>query len=103
MAVPKKESVCGHWMHSFEEDSIDQIVYRPRSFDFPRSRGRRSFDLQPDGKIFDVSPGKADLPDTITGNWELEREQLVFHHSDGTDECLMIKEITPEKLVIRKN
>lgn len=103
VAAFSKNVVCGHWVHSFEEDLADEFVYRPNSFDFPRSRGRKEFDLQPDGKFRNVSPGRADLPEQSSGDWNIEDESVVIHYDDGTEDRLKIKEVTPTKLVIRKS
>lgn len=97
-----KEQVSGHWVHSFEEDNPNEMIYRSKGFAFPRSRGRRAFDLQPDGKIIDVGPGRADLPEVVAGDWTLEQEALIINYPDGTGERMSVKEVTPEKLVIRK-
>src|SRR5690242_6845650 len=39
------------WLHSHEDDRGDTIVYRPNSYDFPRSRGRTGFMLEADGSV----------------------------------------------------
>lgn len=103
MAVVSKDVISKHWVHSFEEDNHEEFVYRPHGFDFPRSRGRRALDLQPSGKILDLSPGRSDLPGQVEGDWDIEDEALVIHYTDGTGERLNIKEVTPGKLVIRKS
>lgn len=102
MAELSKEQLSCHWVHSFEEDGPDQIVYRPQGFSFPRARGRRAFNLQSDGTVLDISPGKADLPETVAGSWDIEKEALVIKYPDGTGEHLDIKELSREKLVISK-
>ena len=37
------------WIHSYEEDTEDVRVYRPRSYDFPLSRGRTGFEIKKNG------------------------------------------------------
>lgn len=102
MAELSRAQLSGHWVHSFEEDGPDEIVYRPRGFSFPRARGRRAINLQSDGSVLDTSPGKSDLPETVAGGWNIEKESVVISYPDGTGEHLQIKELSPEKLVIRK-
>jgi hypothetical protein len=102
MTELNKEQLSGHWIHSFEEDGPGEIVYRPHSFAFPRARGRRGFNLQADGRVLDISPGKSDLPETFSGDWNIEEEAVVINYPDGTGEHLPIKELSPGKLVIRK-
>src|SRR3954447_20073185 len=41
--------LAGQWMHSFEEDHGDVVVYRPATHDFPRARGRDGLGFGPAG------------------------------------------------------
>jgi hypothetical protein len=69
------ERLQGRWLHSHEEDTDDEIVYRSASsgYDFPRSRGREALELHPDGSYGGVVPGPADKPEAVAGgNWTLE-------------------------------
>ena len=38
-----------HWVHSYEEDTESEMVYRPAAFAFPPSRGRTGFEFSPGG------------------------------------------------------
>lgn len=60
------------WLHSYEEDEGDTIVYRPNSYDFPPSRGRTGFALEAGGVIkrYDIAP--TDGLEEQTGKWELD-------------------------------
>ena len=53
------EQLQGRWVHSHEEDTEDEIVYRAESsgYDFPRSRGREALELHPDGSYSGVGAG----------------------------------------------
>jgi hypothetical protein len=102
MAELDREQLSGHWIHSFEEDVPGEIVYRPKGFSFPRARGRKAFNLQADGSVLDISPGRSDLPETVAGDWNIEEEAVVINYPDGSGEHLPIKELSPGKLVIRK-
>jgi hypothetical protein len=69
------EHLQGHWVHSHEEDTDDEIVYRSASsgYDFPRSRGREALELHPDGSYGGVVPGPVDKPEPVAGgSWALE-------------------------------
>ena len=72
MAGIERERLEGRWVHSHEEDTPDEMVFRPASYDFPRSRGRQSFELRPDGSYAGSAPGPADKPETAEGSWSLE-------------------------------
>ena len=58
------------WLHSFEEDSGDTLVYRPNTFDFPPSRGRTGFTLESGGVIkrYEIAP--TDGLEERMGEWE---------------------------------
>ena len=69
------ERLQGRWVHSHEEDTDDEIVYRSATsgYDFPRSRGREALELHPDGSYGGVVPGPADRPEAAAGgSWALE-------------------------------
>ncbi|MCC9137933.1 hypothetical protein ACFSKU_21180 [Pontibacter silvestris] len=60
------------WLHSYEEDEGDTLVYRPNSYDFPPSRGRTGFALEAGGVIkrYDIAP--TDGLEEQEGQWELD-------------------------------
>jgi hypothetical protein len=69
------ERLQGRWVHSHEEDTDDEIVYRSASsgYDFPRSRGREALELHPDGSYGGVVPGPVDKPVAAgEGTWKVE-------------------------------
>jgi hypothetical protein len=59
----------GRWVHSHEEDTDDELVYRSEAsgYDFPRSRGRESLELGADGSYGGTVPGPADKPEASAG------------------------------------
>jgi hypothetical protein len=59
-----------HWVHSHEEDAGGVQVYRPAGYPFPPARGRRGFELKPDGEAVLYGPGPSDRPAATTGRWE---------------------------------
>jgi hypothetical protein len=48
------------WVHSHEEDSDEEMVFRPAAYELPPSRGRRSFELKPDGILAKGGIGRTD-------------------------------------------
>jgi len=68
------ERLQGRWVHSHEEDTDDELVFRAADsgYEFPRSRGRQAFELRPDGSYVGSAPGPADKPEAATGSWALE-------------------------------
>ena len=63
----RADAVVGHWVHSHEEDTDAEMVYRPASYAFPPSRGRTSFDLRADGSYVERSPGPGRRPRRVEG------------------------------------
>jgi hypothetical protein len=51
-----REALVGRWLHSYEEDSADALVFRPGDFDFPPARGRDGFELRDDGSAIELLP-----------------------------------------------
>jgi len=75
------EQVQGRWVHSHEEDTDDELVYRSDAsgYDFPRSRGREALELNPDGSYGGVVPGPTDKPEATGGGaWAVEGDKLVL-------------------------
>ena len=93
------------WVHAHEEDSSDTLVFRPDSYKFPPSRGRRSFDLRADGALIDHRIGPDDRPRPETGSWRLtDTNDLEFLPSAPGQRSsqMRVLEAGPDKLVIRR-
>ncbi|WP_181163700.1 hypothetical protein [Pontibacter mangrovi] len=74
------------WLHSFEEDAEGLWVYRPNTYDFPASRGRTGFSLEPGGvfKRYEIAP--ADGLQEETGEWEqLEKGLVQIRMPEGSN------------------
>jgi hypothetical protein len=69
------DELHGRWLHSHEEDTADEMVFRSASsgYDFPRSRGREALELHPDGSYSGIVPGPVDKPVAAGGGtWKVE-------------------------------
>lgn len=95
-----------HWVHSHEEDTDTWNVFRPASFRFPPSRGRKSFDLKPNGKLIQHAIAPADGDQETTGMWKLsaDDETLAFYTKASTKpvSVMRVLSVDKEKLVIKK-
>jgi hypothetical protein len=101
----ERTALTRRWVHAHEEDSSDTLVFRPDSYKFPPSRGRRSFDLQADGALIDHRIGPDDRPRQEAGSWRLtDTNDLEFLPSEpGKRSTLMqVLEVSPDKLVIQR-
>ena len=90
------------WVHSHEEDVGDEIVFRPKTFPFPPSRGRHGFELLPGGMLIAEGPGETDIPRSQPGWWEMKSpNRLMLHESNQSDRELEIVSVSADKLVVR--
>ena len=92
------------WLHSHEEDSDTEMVFRPASFKFPPSRGRAGFDLKPNQSYIDIGIAPADGPLESVGTWKLQDNQLqLFKRSSSTPaRTLQIVSADKNRLVVKK-
>jgi hypothetical protein len=94
-----------HWVHSHEEDTADEVVYRPSTHAFPRSRGRSRIELRGDGRYVEHPIGPADRPLAQRGTWELGDEQPPSLHlspeKDGP-RVLRIVSVGADRLVVKR-
>jgi hypothetical protein len=92
------------WVHSHEEDRGDEMVFRPASFPFPPSRGRRSIDLRPGGALARGGPGPDDRRvRSEGGRWQLAGKTLKLHapSSAAYTEAFEMVSASPDRLVLR--
>lgn len=94
------------WLHSHEEDTDTETVYRPADYDFPLSRGRSGFDLKQDNKLAEINIAPTDGTTENEGSWQLKSNndnlelQLNLESQEKRD--LQIKSVTKDRLVIKK-
>jgi hypothetical protein len=92
------------WVHSHEEDTEHEMVFRPADRPLPPSRGRVRFEFKPDGSFLEAAPGPTDAPEHRAGTWKLEDGKLVLE-SDEAPEGLRVMEIAHvdnDRLVVKK-
>ncbi len=90
------------WTHSFEEDTANEMVFRPAGFTLAKARGRAQFHFKENGEVTDTRIGKNDVPDAVNGSWKLEGDNLVIELNDGTVASYPVKDLGPEKMVLKK-
>jgi hypothetical protein len=92
------------WVHSHEEDTDKEMVFRPATFEFPPSRGRRSFELKPDGSLVEGRIGPTDRPVETQGSWELEDDDRLVLRPDPSEmpRFMKIASVDEDRLVIEK-
>lgn len=94
-----------NWVHSHEEDTKTEMVFRPASYPFPLSRGRRSFELEPDGSLVEHGVAPNDRRQLAKGKWELkDDDRLVFYKSEAAEASRVLEIVSADKdrLVVKK-
>jgi hypothetical protein len=97
--------LCKRWLHSSEEDTADQLVFRPTSFNFPPARGRTGFELRPDRSLIEIGIGPTDRVEEIPGKWQIQGgDQLLFYSrsSPNPTSTMQIISADADRLVIKK-
>jgi len=91
------------WVHSRDEDTGQEMIFRPGSFAFPPATGRRSFDPAPDGKPSLSGIGAGDRSARAAGEWKFDEvNQLLLKSSGEMTSALQVLRVEPDKLVVRR-
>ena len=100
---PESKVLCRRWVHSHEEDTAGEMVFRPADYVFPLSRGRFAFELREDGSAITSEPGAADRPRAAKGRWSLKDVELCLTAQAAAKERRFeIVSATRERLVVRR-
>ena len=105
MAEDAAKYLTKRWMHSHEEDTPEEMVFRPATYDFPRSRGRSGFELRRDQSMVEIQPGAADAGQESQGNWELQKNARLAFFKPGAKKparLLQIVSADADRLVVAK-
>jgi hypothetical protein len=99
-----RELLCRRWVHAHEEDSDDELVFRPADHPLGPSRGRMSFELHADGTFSEAGLGAADVPDEATGTWRLDQETILLSEGapGGVPRELPIASAAEDRLAIKR-
>ena len=100
-----RDALHQHWVHAREEDTDTEMVFRPATYNFPRSRGRRSFELKPDGSLVEGGIAPDDRRQETQGTWKLQDDDQLAFYTQSTSEpsrVLRIASMHKDRLVIKK-
>ena len=78
MAELREDVLHGRWLYSPEEAGEGEMVLRPEGHPLPRSRGRSTLELRPDGTYLESAPGPVDRPEHSGGSWSLRDGCLIL-------------------------
>lgn len=93
------------WIHSHEEDTGSEMVFRPSTFTFPPSRGRSGFELRPDQSLVEIGIAPTDGSRQETGRWEIGSDgTLRFYKNTRAvpDRTLKVTSLDTNRLVIER-
>jgi len=89
------------WVHSCDEDTGQEMVFRLGSF--PPASGRGSPELVSDGKAGLSGIGPDDRSGRAAGEWKFdEANRLLLKSSGGMTSALQVLRVEPDKLVVKK-
>lgn len=93
-----------HWVHSHEEDTDTEAVYRPATWPFPPSRGRTGFDLKPDHRCAGFGIAAADGIEEYAATWDLDDDDRLTIYDEGRRavQVMRLVSVDDDRLVIRK-
>lgn len=96
--------MSGRWVHVQEEDTEDEMVFRPAGTDLPPARGRMAFELRTDGTFAETGLGAADVPEEATGSWALEDDLITLSEgaTQGVPREMEVVTADEDRLVIRR-
>ncbi len=96
--------MSGRWVHAHEEDTDDEMVFRPVGTPLPPARGRMAFDLRADGTFAETGLGAADLPEEGSGTWVVEGDtiRLTEGAAQGVPREMEVVSADQDRLVIQK-
>jgi hypothetical protein len=100
-----RESLVRRWVHSHEEDTDTEMVFRPDDFDFPPSRGRVALELKKDGTALERGIGPTDVPQETERRWTVDPDGSIVLLEKGTDRILRrlpVESADPDRLTVRK-
>lgn len=97
-------ALCRQWVHSKEEDTSTETVYRPADFAFPPSRGRRALVFNADGTFKRIGIGPTDISAVTEGTWKIADPDTGHIQVDinNARETLPVRSLERDRLTISK-
>jgi hypothetical protein len=105
MAEPvDKNLLLQNWVHSKEEDTATEAVYRPAGFPLPPSRGRTGFKFEADGTFKRIGIGATDISKVKEGKWQFDQAKADHVHVevDGEPQVMKIEDLKPDRMTIKR-
>ncbi len=94
--------LCQLWIHSREEDTATETVYRPAGFPLPPSRGRPGLKFDPDGTFKRIGIGAADISQVKEGVWNSAGADQVRVTVEGQSQLIKILELKQDRMSVAR-
>ena len=96
--------MSGRWVHVREEDTEDEMVFRPAGTDLPPARGRMAFELRADGTFAETGLGAADVPEEASRQLGARgrHDHLSEGAAQGVPREMEVVTADEDRLVVRK-
>ena len=91
------------WVHSCEEDTATNAVYRPAEYNFPPARGRAAFECHADGSCTYIGIGATDVSAITHGTWQIEDDPAIIHIGGNAGRVIASAILEGDRLLVRKN
>jgi len=103
VSTDRRRAIEGRWVHSHEEDTEQEMVFRPADRGLPPARGRTAFELRGDGTYVESEPGPVDVPVESVGRWSLQGDRLVLEgEGDRPGHVWRIAAAEGDRLAVRE-
>lgn len=100
----RSDDVTGRWVHVHEEDTDEQMVFRPVGTALPPARGRVAFELRADGTFAETGLAPTDAPEEASGSWDLTEDTITLSEgaTQGVPRRMAVVTADAERLVVRR-
>jgi hypothetical protein len=100
-----KRLLCRRWVHSREEDTATEVVYRPADFPLPASRGRSGLQFAKDGTFKEIGIGATDISNVKEGAWRFNEQDSsqVYVEVEGKPKVLKVDELKPDRMTLKRD
>jgi hypothetical protein len=98
----ERRRLARRWVHAHEEDTGEEMVFRPAERELPPARGRLALELREDGELVETTPGPVDRPEEATGTWELADDDVLVLRGREGSRARKVLAAEPDRLVLEK-
>jgi hypothetical protein len=99
------DEIVGSWLHSHEEDTATEFVYRRADYEFGPSRGRVGYEFRPDRTCTYVGIAPQDGQARKECTWMLRSgppPEIVVSFPGGGLDVLGLVSVDRDRLVVRR-